>query len=93
MKRAKIKKFLKDNMHIPVGLLIKALNIRLRGHYNYYGISHNSEKLNGFYQYCCYTLFKVLNKRSQKRSLTWKEFDTLLYKFPITAPHIVLSLW
>ena len=92
-KRAKIKKFLRKNMHTPVAKLIKALNIRLQGHYNYYGISHNSEKINGFRQYCIYTLFKTLNRRSQRRSLNWEKFGKLLEKFPIVAPRIMFQLW
>jgi len=92
-KRAKVKKFLRENMHMPVANLIKKLNIRLQGHYNYYGISHNSEKLNGFRQFCRYTLFKTLNRRSQRHSLNWDEFGELLKKFPIVAPRIVFQLW
>jgi len=92
-KRAKIKKFLRENMHTPVANLIKKLNVRLQGHYNYYGISHNSEKLNGFRQFCRYTLFKTLNRRSQRHSLNWDEFGELLKKFPIVAPRIVFQLW
>ena len=93
VKRPKIKKFLRNNMHTPVATLIKALNIRLQGHYNYYGISHNSEKLKGFFEYCKYSLFKTLNRRSQKRSVTWEDFDKLLKKFPLKVPRIVHSLW
>ena len=92
-KRPKIKKFLRENMHTPVVQLIKALNIRLMGHYNYYGISHNTDKLKGFFEYCEYTLFKTLNRRNQKRSMTWDEFHSLLEKFPLRAPKIVFSLW
>ena len=92
-KRGKIKKFLIKHMHKPSVALINALNIRLQGHYNYYGISYNMEKLRGFCRYCEYTLYKVLNHRSQKRSVTWDEFHRLLDRHPLKAPKIVFSMW
>ena len=41
VKRAVAKKWLRENMHTPVKLLIERLNRKLQGHYNYYGIMGN----------------------------------------------------
>ena len=39
-KRAKASKWIRQNMHTPIKILVDKLNAKLRGHYNYYGISH-----------------------------------------------------
>ena len=43
-----MKKWLKENMHEPVNQLIKRLNIKLLGHYRYYGITDNSKSIGSF---------------------------------------------
>lgn len=59
--------WLKKSRRIKVSLLIKKVNQKPRGHYQYYGITDNSRML---VQYCYETrkaLFKWLNRRSQRR--------------------------
>jgi len=92
-KRAKIKEWIKANMHMPIGELIKKLNIKLRGHYNYYGLSHNFKKMQGFKQYVTRTLFKALNRRGGKRKLNWDKFGRLLEHNPLLSPQITVPLW
>jgi RNA-directed DNA polymerase len=65
---------------------------KLRGHYNYYGVSHNGQKLQYFYHNCIMLLFKWLNRRSQKRSWTWFGFKTRLKFNPLPKPPIVAEL-
>jgi len=92
-KKASIKKWIRANMHTPIGELIKKLNIKLRGHYNYYGLSHNFRKMQGFKQYVERTLFKALNRRGGKRKLNWDKFWRILEYNPLLAPKITVSLW
>lgn len=92
-KRAKNKKWIQQNMHAPVGELIKKLNTKLRGHYNYYGLSHNFKKMNGFYRYVERTLFKTLNRRGGKRKMNWERFGRLMEHNPLLPPKITVSLW
>lgn len=92
-KRAKVKKWIQQNMHTPIGELIKKLNVKLRGHYNYYGLSHNFKKMNGFYCYVKRTLFKTLNRRGGKRKMNWERFGRLLEHNPLLPPKITVSLW
>ena len=68
---------------------MKALSRKLRGYWNYYGVRGNSESMSYFYYQCLQRLFKWLNRRSQKRSYTWDEFDTMLRNFAIPMPRIV----
>lgn len=59
---------------------------KLRGHYNYYGYYCNRGKLMLFYQSVIRDLFKWLNRRSQKKSFTWKQFKGLLSREPLPLP-------
>jgi group II intron reverse transcriptase/maturase len=92
-KRVNVKKWLRQNMHIPIKELVKKLNIKLRGHYNYYGLSHNFKKMNGFCKYVERTLFKVLNRRGGKKKLNWEKFGKILQHNPLLAPMITVPLW
>ena len=92
-KRANVKKWLWQNMHTPVGELIKKLNVKLRGHYNYYGLSHNFKKMMGFYWYVERTLFKTLNRRGGKRKLSWDKFGRIMQYNPLLKPMITVPLW
>jgi group II intron reverse transcriptase/maturase len=93
VKRVKVKKWIRANMHMPIGELIKTLNVKLRGHYNYYGLSHNFRKMQGFMLYVERTLYKVLNRRGGKRKMNWEEFRRIREYNPLLCPKITVKLW
>lgn len=45
----RIKEWIKLNRHLPGREFFKRLNVRLRGHYNYYGVRGNSRALYRFF--------------------------------------------
>jgi group II intron reverse transcriptase/maturase len=92
-KRVKASKWIWKNMHTPIGTLVYKLNAKLRGHYNYYGISHNYKKLLGFYRYNVRELFKALNRRGGKRKLNWERYRKVLEYTPLLKPYIAVPLW
>jgi RNA-directed DNA polymerase len=61
---------------------------KLTGHYQYYGISENFESIDRFYQRTMWFVFKSLNRRSQKRSLTQEQFWEYLKHYPLPTPRI-----
>ncbi|MGL4343807.1 MAG: reverse transcriptase domain-containing protein, partial [Cellulosilyticaceae bacterium] len=63
-KKKVAKAWIKENMHMPPNILIRKLNLKLRGHYNYYGVSHNMRRMRNFYRYIKTQLKKSLNRRS-----------------------------
>jgi group II intron reverse transcriptase/maturase len=69
--------------------LFRELKAKLRGYYNYYGVHGNYERLNQFYREAVQTLFKWLNRRSQRESITWADFRKLLEYYRVERPHIV----
>ena len=56
---------------------------KIRGHINYFGYWMNAPKLNHFYTEAIGSLFKWLNRRSQKRSYTWEGFNERIINFPL----------
>ena len=93
VKKQKVKMWLKDNMHMPVGKLIERLNLKLRGHYNYYGLSHNLKRMQNFYQYVERQLKLKLSRRSQKGKITWEKLEKILSYNPLLRPFITRPLW
>lgn len=64
------------------------LNSKLLGHYQYYGISENYRGIKAFYNHTIRTLYKWLNRRSQKLSMNWNQFNRYLEKYPLKTPRI-----
>ncbi len=62
------------------------VQLKLTGHYNYYGVTFNLSKLSQFYFMCMKELFKWLNRRSQKRSFTYERFKRRLFFKPLPKP-------
>jgi hypothetical protein len=89
-----MKEWIKKNRIMPVGELIKKINQKLRGHYQYYGVTDNTRGVKSFQNAVKWTLFKWLNRRSQKRSYSIDTFyNGLLRTFPILEPTISVSLF
>ena len=88
-KRQVVKKWLKENMHTPVKELIKKLNQKLQGHYNYYGIVGNSAAMHGYREYVLDRLKDTLNRRGANKDLTEEAFRKLLRIYPVVLPKIV----
>ena len=59
---------------------------KIQGHYQYFGYWMNRTKLNHFYYEAVKSLFKWLNRRSQKRSYGWEGFQERLNQFPLGEP-------
>jgi group II intron reverse transcriptase/maturase len=92
-KLKEVGQWLKRNRHIKVGDLIGILNAKLRGYFQYYGITGNWESMTTFRYLVRRMLFKWLNRRSQKRSYTREGFNELLKVFPLVSPRICFNLY
>ena len=85
--------WIRNNRNLRVTTIIKLLNIKLRGYYQYYGITDNGESLNKFLHVIKRTLWKWLNRRSQRRSYTSLEFAQLLKSYPLISPKICVNIY
>jgi RNA-directed DNA polymerase len=84
--------WLKNNRHQPVQKLVFELNLKLRGHYSYYGVTFNSHGVRSFYEQVKRLLFKWLNRRGGKRKWNWEHFTQLILVWiPLERPKIFHS--
>jgi group II intron reverse transcriptase/maturase len=88
-KRMAVKKWIRENMHTNIKVLIDKLNRKLRGHYNYYGIIGNYKAMHGFREYVLDRLKATLNRRGAKKDMTDETFRKLLRAYPVVQPRIV----
>jgi RNA-directed DNA polymerase len=88
---ARLTEWLKAHRHLPVRQLVAALNTRLRGHYNYYGVIGNSRSLRACFHQSGRLLKKWLGRRSQKSRMSWEKFSALMKRFPLEEPRITES--
>jgi len=68
------------------------LNAKLRGHYQYYGVNDNWSQLMTYRQTAKQLAFRWLNRRSQKKSKTWEQFDAYQARFPLATPKKLTDL-
>ncbi|MDX5487650.1 MAG: group II intron reverse transcriptase/maturase [Wolbachia endosymbiont of Andrena praecox] len=71
----------------------QVLKAKLTGHYNYFGISGNYWCLKQFYTSVRKLAFKWINRRSQKKSMTWEQFVHYVEVNPLPKPKIHFSLY
>jgi group II intron reverse transcriptase/maturase len=76
------------NRHEPVEEQQKALNAKLRGHYQYYGRSTNYRSLGQFYQIVRRIWQKWLNRRTRGGRTTWDKYEEILRKYPLLPPRV-----
>ena len=69
------------------------LKLKLTGHCNYYGVSGNLEQLRIFYYKTRVLTFNWLNRRSDRKSFNWEEFEDRLRNNPLPLPKLTYALY
>jgi group II intron reverse transcriptase/maturase len=64
------------------------LKSKLRGHFQYYGVSENYKSIRLFYRNTIRLVYKWLNRRSQRKSFNWQCFVEYLRIYEIPKPKI-----
>lgn len=83
----------KTRSSLPVQEIWKTVTSKLKGHYNYYGISGNFELIQWYYLKARNLVFKWLNKRSEKKSFSWERFQKYLEVYPLPKPKLTYALY
>ena len=83
----------RSHRHQPVKEQHEALSRRLRGHFNYFGVSGNFRSLQLLVQATRRAWYKWLCRRSQRKRLTWERFEDLLRQLPLPRPRITVRIW
>ena len=66
----------------------RRLRKKLDGHYAYYGITSNFDRIAGFY-YMARRIWRAALARRSQQAMPWAKMLTLLERFPLPAPRIV----
>jgi RNA-directed DNA polymerase len=85
---ARTTKWIQKQRHRPVREIMRSLDRKLRGYYNYYGVRGNSKSLWEFYREVLKIVRKWLNRRSQSRSYWWRGFHAMIRYFKVARPRI-----
>ena len=85
----RLKDWIKQHRSEKLGWLMKTLSSKLRGTWNYYGLIGNFRRMQLLYNETCRALYKWLNRRSQRKSLSWPALNRLLARFQVPPPRIV----
>ena len=76
----------------PLAEQQKVLTQKLRGHYQYYGITGNSAALGSFAREVTRLWYKWLRRRHRNRP-SWAWFQRLLARFPLPRPVAIHSIY
>ena len=89
-----INRWCREHRHAPLLEQQRTLSRKLRGHFNFYGISSNSRSLHMYSEQIRRYWFKWLNRRQRRRnSLSWQQYEDLLRCFPLVKPYIACKLY
>ena len=88
-----ITSWIKYNRYLPVRNIVAHLHDVLRGYFNYYAVTCNSRCVKNFRYEVVKSLFKWLNRRSQRRSYTWKGFNQMLRTHKLDDAHIRVKIY
>jgi len=78
---------------VSMKLIWGELASKLRGHYQYYGVSHNMKGINQFLYETRRIMYKWLNRRSQRKSFDWERFSRFSNSHPLPMPKIYHKLF
>ncbi len=80
--------WIKRHRGLKLRVLIKKLNAKYRGYWNYYGVIGNYASLMDFDKQTKLLLFKWLNRRSQRLSYNIRTFAQMLESVGLEQPRI-----
>jgi group II intron reverse transcriptase/maturase len=82
----------KENHHLPLAEQYRLLCLKLRGHYQYYGIRSNYRQLEAIYQQALKKWWYWLNRRNRRGKLEWEKFKRILTILPLPRPRIIHAI-
>jgi group II intron reverse transcriptase/maturase len=78
---------------LPLKQIWALFQAKVRGHIQYYGVSFNTKALNEFVCQARRIMFRHLNRRSQRKSFTWEQFDRFNKAYPLPPTRIHHALY
>lgn len=87
----KVFQYCKANRHEPVAEQWKKLGRKVKGHYAFYGVTHNLRSMTIYKRAVERSWYFWLGRRSRDNVMPWDRFKKLLEKYPLPKPRIVHS--
>jgi len=87
----RIAEWCREHRHYPVAWQHEQLVPKLRGHFAYYAITGNLRTVQAFRVAVAQVWRKWLNRRSQRRGMTWERFARALQRYPLPVVRVVRS--
>ncbi len=87
-----LREWCRQNRHVPVGEQHRMLCLKLRGHYQYYGIRGNFRMLARIPHYARIGWRYWLSRRGHKSLIPWDQFRLLMERYPFPMPRIVHNI-
>ncbi len=81
--------WIKENRSKRLNIMLPKLKQKLTGFNNYFGLADNSRSVGRVFDFVLHSLFKWLNRRSQRKSFNWQGFKDMLRYFQINQ----LRVW
>jgi group II intron reverse transcriptase/maturase len=82
----------KENRHLPLEEQYRMLCLKLRGHYQYYGVRSNYRQLEQVHQQAMKGWRYWLNRRDNQRKMIWDKFKEILTIYPLPKPRIIHAI-
>lgn len=93
VKLKEMKLWMRKQLVQPLKSVMQTLNRKLVGHYRYYGVTYNVQMLIKYHFYTTLMLYRMMNRRSQKRSYNWEGFRMMLKNYPLAYPKRYVNLY
>ena len=91
-KRQAAKAWLRSRMIRPIPETMEKVAAIIRGHCGYYGVNGNLRSLYKFHDYMMQMTRKMLNRRSQRGSVTYEKFRRI-WDYYVAPPKITKDIW
>ncbi len=88
----KIATWCRRNRHSKIREQHSVLRLKVRGHYNYYGITGNSASLAKYYHFVTRAWKKWLSRRNRERRWNWDRHKRMMQRYPLPLPRAVHSV-
>ncbi len=84
----RLREWCRWHRHDPLEAQHLALEKKIRGHYAYFGIWSNYDRISAFFYWATRAWKAALARRSQRR-MSWATMNAILRRFPLPRPRIV----
>lgn len=83
----------REGLHLPIRDQARALGAKLRGHYQYFGVTGNMARLQRYRREVLRVWRFWLDRRSQKARMNWEKFNLLLQRYPLPVAVVAHSVY